>query len=95
MPGIDGAMNAPMIASVAIVPLSSSLSNQRSRIGRAAPVSTSIASPMPGPSRCSARPILPASSSCPRLGRKRLGGICVSVGSTTEATRSSIASYFG
>ena len=28
-------------------------------------------------------------------GRTGLGGICVSVGSTTAATRSSIATYFG
>ncbi len=36
-------MNAPMIASVASVALSASDSNQRSRIGRAAPVSISTA----------------------------------------------------
>ena len=39
-------MNAPMMASVASVPFSSSDSNQRSRIGRAAPVRISIASPI-------------------------------------------------
>ena len=43
-------MNAPMIASVASVALSTSLSNQRSRIGRAAPVSSSTASGKSAPS---------------------------------------------
>ena len=45
VPGIEGLAIAPMTASVASVPFSSSDSNQRSRIGRAAPVMTSTASP--------------------------------------------------
>ena len=43
MPGIEGEAIAPMIASVARVTLSCSLSNQRSRIGVAAPVRISTA----------------------------------------------------
>ena len=43
MPGIEGEAIAPIIASVASVTFSCSDSNQRSRIGVAAPVRISIA----------------------------------------------------
>ena len=86
---------APMMASVASVAFSASDSNQRSRMVRAGPVRISTASDAAGPSRRKARP---SETSAPRSrnpGRRRSGGVMVSVGSTTAATRSSIASYCG
>ena len=54
VPGMEGDAKAPMIASVARVTLSCSDSNQRSRIGRAAPVSNSSPSGISAPSPASA-----------------------------------------
>ena len=95
MPGIDGAAKAPMIASVANVPLSSSDSNQRSRMVRAGPVRTSIASLSSVPSLRNELPSCNIVHAPPMPGLMTLGGVMCSVGSTTEATRSSIFSYLG
>ena len=95
MPGIDGAAIAPITASVASVTLSCSDSNQRSRIGRAAPVRISMASVICGPRFWKERPSLNSFHRPPRPGRTRFGGIIGRVGSTTAATRWSICSYFG
>ena len=86
---------APMIASVASVALSCSDSNQRSRIGRAAPVRISTASPGRVTELPERAPQLSSVRRSPSRGRSRSGGVMVSVGSTTAATRSSIASYLG
>ena len=95
VPGIEGLAIAPMTASVASVPFSSSDSNQRSRIGRAAPVRISTASPAASPSRRNERPSESIVRRSRGRGCSRSGGAIVSVGSTTAATRSSIASYCG
>ena len=83
---------APIMASVASVPLSCSDSNQRSRIGRAAPVRISTASLMAGPSWRKARPSWKSFQKSLRPGLSKLGGVIVNVGSITLATRSSMAS---
>ena len=84
-----------MMASVASVPFSSSDSNQRSRIGRAAPVRISTASPVASPSCRKDRLSVISVRRSPSRGFRRSGGAIVRVGSTTAATRSSIASYCG
>ena len=89
---MEGDAIAPMMASVASAILSSSDSNQRSRMGRAAPVRISIAC---GPVVPSLRKLHPSFASCARLrGRSAqgLGGVRSRVGSMKSATRSSIAS---
>jgi hypothetical protein len=92
VPGIEGLAMAPMIASVASVAFSSSDSNQRSRIGRAAPVRISTASPAAAPSRRNERPRVKSVRRSRRRGLSRSGGLIVNVGSMTSAIRSSIAS---
>ncbi len=85
-----------MIASVASVDFRASDSNQRSRIGRAAPVSSSAASEAAAsPSRPNERPSPSQRRRSPGPGRSRSGGVMAMVGSTSAATRSSIASYSG
>ncbi len=95
MPGIDGEAIAPMIASVASVTLSCSLSNQRSRIGVAAPVRISTAFCPSVPSLTNARPSFASWSRLPGRSDQGLGGVITRVGSRKSATRSSIASYCG
>ena len=95
VPGIEGDAIAPMIASVASVTLSCSLSNQRSRIGVAAPVRISTAFCPSVPSFTNASPSLASAARLPGLKDQGLGGVMISVGSRKSATRSSIASYFG
>ena len=89
-----------MIASVASVALRTSVSNQRSRIGRAAPVSNSIASGMSSPSAASvgtpfrflavSRNLLPRPILRRSCGKgSGSGAAFVSGGSRMAATRSS------
>jgi hypothetical protein len=95
VPGIEGEAIAPMIASVANVTFSCSDSNQRSRIGVAAPARISTAFCPSVPSRTKPSPSF---ASCTRLAGRSdhgLGGVITSVGSRKSATRSSIASYLG
>jgi hypothetical protein len=84
-----------MTASVASVALSCSDSNQRSRIGRAAPVRISAAAVMSLPRLRAFNPSLPSVHRSLRLLLIGSGGTMSSVGSSNAATRSSIASYFG
>ena len=72
MPGIEGVAKAPMIASVAMVAFSCSDSNQRSRIGLAAPVRISIAFWPSVPSFLKSSPSL---SSCEQVARRHGPGI--------------------
>jgi len=95
VPGMDGDAIAPMMASVARVTLSCSDSNQRSRIGVAAPVRISIAFWPSAPSLAKAIPSLASFMRFPGRNDHGFGGVWTSVGSRKEATRSSIASYFG
>jgi hypothetical protein len=87
-----GLAMAPMIASVASVALSASDSNHRSRTVRAGPVRISTASEAAGPSLRNARPSESRFQMSPGPGERTSGGVMVSVGSITSATRSSIAS---
>ena len=70
LPGIEGVANAPMMASVEIVVFTSSESNQRSRIGLAAPVRISVACLASAPSlrklhaSLASRMRLPGASDC-------------------------------
>src|ERR1044072_9036198 len=92
---MEGVANAPIIASVEIVVLTSSDSNQRSGIGLAAPVRISIAR---WPSAPSLRKF--------QAGRARLikvagcmdhwvAGVSLSIGSRKDAILSSMASNLG
>src|SRR5438876_1794736 len=84
-----------MIASVEIVAFTSSDSNQRSRMGLAAPVRISMAC---CPSAPSLRKFQAIFASCIKLRGdvdQGLGGVSINIGSRKVATRSSIASNFG
>src|SRR5436189_4521441 len=92
---MDGVANAPMIASVEIVVFTSSDSNQRSRMGLAAPVRISIAC---WPSAPSLRKFHALFASCSKFRGEvdqGLGGVSINIGSRKVATRSSIASNLG
>src|SRR6185437_7322954 len=92
---MEGDATAPMIASVASVTLSCSLSNQRSSVGRAAPVRISMALTPSRPSLRNCQPSLPRASRSRGLADHGSGGVMSSVGSMNRATRSSISSYRG
>src|SRR5437667_10234300 len=92
---IEGVAMAPMMASVEIVVLTSSDSNQRSRMGLAAPVRISIACLASAPSLRKFQAVLASSIKLPGASDHGLGGVSTSIGSRKLATRASMASYFG
>ena len=95
MPGMDGVANAPIMASVERVVLTSSESNQRSRIGLAAPVRISSAVWPSAPSLRKFHAVWASFIKLPGAFDQGFGGVCISIGSRKAATRSSMASYRG
>src|SRR5262245_12253525 len=92
---MEGVAKAPMVASVEMVVLTSSDSNQRSRMGLAAPAKIWRAFSPSLPSFRKFQPICPSRIIFPSELDHGFGGVCRSIGSRNEATRSSMASYLG